>query len=191
MDIISKKEAKVLGLKRYYTGESCLHGHVVERFISNRRCVQCVKESSKKWKKENPEHNKEINEKWAKENPEYLSEYHKEWYQKNPEYNQNYYQENIESFKIYQKENQYKRTAYQKKRESSKLQRTPIWADFKKIEEVYLEVARLTKETGIQYTVDHIVPLQGKLVSGLHVENNLQVMTKRENCKKSSKWEVY
>src|ERR1035437_10244742 len=153
MDIISRKEAKEQGLKRYYTGESCLHGHVVERFISNRRCVQCVKESSKKWKKENPEHNKEINEKWAKENPDYMSEYHKK-----------YYQENIESFKIYQKENQYKRTAYQKKRESSKLQRTPIWADFKKIEEFYLEVARLTKETGIQYTVDHIVPLQGKLV---------------------------
>ena len=38
--------------------------------------------------------------------------------------------------------------------------------------------------------VDHIIPLHGKLVSGLHVESNLQVITQAANCTKSNKYEV-
>ena len=56
-----------------------------------------------------------------------------------------------------------------------------------KIGEFYKESARLTKETGILHEVDHIIPLQGELVSGLHVPWNLRVITAEENRKKGNK----
>jgi 5-methylcytosine-specific restriction endonuclease McrA len=46
----------------------------------------------------------------------------------------------------------------------------------------------MTKETGINYEVDHIIPLQGKLASGLHVYNNLQIITQSENRSKNNKY---
>jgi hypothetical protein len=64
------------------------------------------------------------------------------------------------------------------------LQATPAWADMKKIRAVYRAAAKLTKETGIPHHVDHMVPLNSKLVCGLHVENNLQVLPWIENLKK-------
>lgn len=41
IDIISRKEAKILGLKRYFTGEKCKYGHISERFCSSGRCSEC------------------------------------------------------------------------------------------------------------------------------------------------------
>tara|TARA_E500000305_G_scaffold52782_1_gene41332 strand:- start:826 stop:1044 length:219 start_codon:yes stop_codon:yes gene_type:complete len=58
-----------------------------------------------------------------------------------------------------------------------------IWID-----SIYNEARALTKQTGIQYSVDHIVPLRGDDVCGLHVPWNLQIMTKSENCSKGNRW---
>lgn len=71
-----------------------------------------------------------------------------------------------------------------------KLQRTPTWADQKQILSVYRQAKQITDATGVQHHVDHIYPLQGKLVSGLHVENNLQVIPWLENIVKRNKFEV-
>ena len=67
---------------------------------------------------------------------------------------------------------------------------TPGWADLEKIKEFYIEAQRLTKETGIPHEVDHIIPIKGKLVSGLHVSANLQILTEKENQTKNSRYEV-
>ncbi len=64
---------------------------------------------------------------------------------------------------------------------ASKLERTPSWADLDKIKEIY-------KSCPIGYHVDHIVPLNGDFVSGLHVEHNLQYLPAIDNCKKSNKF---
>ena len=73
------------------------------------------------------------------------------------------------------------------KRRSAKLQRTPAWADFKAISEIYEESARLTEETGILHHVDHDIPLQGEFVSGLHCEKNLVILTATDNLSKGNK----
>ena len=53
--------------------------------------------------------------------------------------------------------------------------------------DLYVQARRLTKITGERYVVDHIVPLRGDEVCGLHVPWNLRVITQEENLKKSNK----
>ncbi len=73
------------------------------------------------------------------------------------------------------------------RRKAAKLKATPAWADPSAIAEVYEEARSLTEATGVEHHVDHIVPLKSKLVSGLHVEFNLQPLPKPENLKKSNR----
>lgn len=70
------------------------------------------------------------------------------------------------------------------------LKRMPPWANKKAIREFYKEARRLTVETGVLHHVDHIIPLTGREVSGLHVESNLQVLTQRENNRKHNHFEA-
>ena len=66
-------------------------------------------------------------------------------------------------------------------REIAEIRQRPKWADLKKIMEIYVN-----RPEG--YHVDHIIPLRGKLVSGLHVESNLQYLPALENMKKHNKF---
>ena len=59
---------------------------------------------------------------------------------------------------------------------------TPSWANREKMNSIYKEARILGLE------VDHILPLQGKTVCGLHVETNLQLLTKTENLKKGNRY---
>lgn len=72
-----------------------------------------------------------------------------------------------------------------------RFQRTPCWLtteDKQKIRAIYAEAARLTCETGEPWHVDHIIPLQGRTVSGLHVPTNLQVLRGEENIRKFNRF---
>lgn len=64
---------------------------------------------------------------------------------------------------------------------------TPAWADQAAIDAFYVESERLTLETGIPHEVDHVIPILGKTVCGLHVHFNLQVLTKAANRAKSNR----
>lgn len=74
------------------------------------------------------------------------------------------------------------------KRKAAKLLRTPKWADHVAIGRVYRACYRLTHKTGIEHQVDHIYPLQGDRVSGLHVAENLRVLPRSENARKSNSY---
>lgn len=87
----------------------------------------------------------------------------------------------------WKKENPQKHVALEEKRRALKLHAVPAWANLNAIA-IYYEIARLYTELyGEQYHIDHIIPLQGKNVCGLHVENNLQIITAKENMRKHNK----
>jgi hypothetical protein len=79
-----------------------------------------------------------------------------------------------------------RRAVWTAARRAKLAQRMAKWADAKKIAAFYAEAARLTRETGIQHDVDHIIPLHGEAVSGLHVETNLQVLPATANRAKKN-----
>lgn len=111
-------------------------------------------------------------------------------------YNINYYKENKEESSvrnaIWYKANPGTVNALAAKKRAIKLQATPKNLNKEQkleIQAVYIEAARLTKETGIKHHVDHILPLQGEEISGLHVPWNIQILTASENIKKKNKFD--
>lgn len=64
----------------------------------------------------------------------------------------------------------------------------PIWADRRALRAFWLLSMQRTAETGIQHSVDHIVPLIHPMVCGLHCEANLQVIPLAENIRKCNNW---
>ena len=138
---------------------------------------------------------KEYDAAYREKNREWLREYKRTWRlenkQKQQEKNAEYYKLNQEKIKKYQlaykKQNPAKINALSKKRKVSKKLRTPGWLNethFERIENQYRLANLLTKVTGQLHHVDHIIPLHGKTVSGLHTPSNLQVILAVENLKK-------
>ena len=113
------------------------------------------------------------------------------------EQKRNFYEKNkdvwLEYARQWREANPEKVLASRARRRAYEIQRTPLWlteSDYAEIRNMYrLAIAR-TNETGIRWHVDHIIPLKGANVSGLHVPQNLRVITASENMRKSNKWEL-
>lgn len=136
-----------------------------ESYLRNRDKVIA---RAKEWAKNNPEKRKTAIDKWREENRDKHNAINRAW----------------------NAENQHIKTALEGKRRAAKLLRTPKWLtadDLFIIEEAYHLAKLRTQLTDIQYHVDHIIPLQGKNVSGLHVPNNIQVIPAKLNLQKSNK----
>lgn len=109
-----------------------------------------------------------------------------------------YYKLNTQKFresnKRYKQNNKGKVNAQTRKRQMQKLQATPSWANLDQIERIYVLCAKVSERTGVVHHVDHAVPLKGKSVCGLHVENNLQIVPAKMNLEKGNKfssWEDF
>jgi hypothetical protein len=97
----------------------------------------------------------------------------KQWKINNPIEGQEY-EEKIKNIRLK------KKLAKNAKRRADKLKRTPKWANLKAIKEFYMNCPN-------GYHVDHIIPLKGKNVSGLHILENLQYLPAIENLKKGNR----
>lgn len=79
------------------------------------------------------------------------------------------------------------------KRKAAKLHRSPNWLTLDErwmIEQAYELAVLRTNMLGFSWHVDHIIPLQGETVSGLHVPTNLQVIPGVDNIRKKNKYGV-
>ena len=130
------------------------------------------------------------------ENPNFLAEL----YARNKEYvlakRAEYYRRDPERYKERARKwaagNRGKANAMKKAYKAARLKACPQWArndsDLRtQMDEIYERAYRTSLETGTPHHVDHIIPLRGKNVSGLHVPWNLQILTASENCSKSNK----
>lgn len=158
-------------------------------------------ESRKRWKLANQEKLKEQRLAYEAENKEKISEKKREYYAKNRErildrnkaYNAKNRAEVSKVEAIWRGNNKGKVAAYIRKYQASKIQRTPKWlteVDFERISNEYRLAEILRKVTNQSWHVDHIIPLQGKRVSGLHVPANLRVVIASENIRKGNRFEV-
>ena len=133
------------------------------------RNKQLTKERARAWHLANPEKVSEKNIKHKHKNKDRLYVYNREWFANNKD----------------------KRAAYEGKRRAMQLQRTPAWDPHAHlIIAKYQLAAMLSQASGIPHHVDHIIPLQGRKVSGLHVFSNLRVIPGTDNVKKSNKFPI-
>ena len=125
-------------------------------------CKVCRLKHNREWRDRNPEKHKELVRKNHSENKAHHAAQFKRRYEKDKaRYLAKYYRR-VERIQI----------------------ATPAWANQEAITDVYRRARVCSEYVGMKYDVDHIVPLQGKTVCGLHVENNLQVITAKENKSK-------
>jgi len=164
------------------------------------RCRECRSSYGKQYQKQYSSKLKEIAHQYYLENRERIIEKTVTWRTENPEKAKKhlvtYYENNKEECYIrnstWKKANSHKVCAQTQKRNSSKMNRTPSWTtdvDLFILEEAYHLAKLRTSSTGIEWQVDHIFPLQGKLVSGLHISNNVQVVPAVWNQKKNNSFD--
>ena len=157
MIVISCKEAKAQGLKRYFTGKSCKRGHIAERYVTG-GCVICSQEDCRTYYAQDPQKYMHGTFEYRDKNRDVCRKIQNR-----------YYRRHAHIIKAAAKTHRGKRAL-----------RTPEWSELDKIAEFYLRCPE-------GHEVDHIYPLQGKTVSGLHVLSNLQYLPKSQNRSKHNK----
>lgn len=118
---------------------------------------------------------------WARKNREAIHEHQKRWRDNNKEDMQ-------ERKRKWREANPARNIEYAGKRRAVERGATPPWADWAEIRKVYEKAARLSRKTGVEYHVDHIIPLTSPRVCGLHIAINLQILSAFENQSKHNKW---
>lgn len=199
-------DARSIGHNLYFTGVACKNGHTVYRYVNDRACSACIKEKVKKAATTGGGNAR----RWAAKTTEQLAEIYarrKQYYHRTKdarlaekrrsvaklrettEWKQRY-KTNAKTFK---QANPGKVNACTVKRRLAKMNRTPAWLtvdDHWMMEQAYEIAALRTKLFGFQWHVDHVIPLQGALVSGLHTPYNLQVIPASANISKANRYEV-
>jgi 5-methylcytosine-specific restriction endonuclease McrA len=184
----TRAEAKKTGSKYYFTGQPCKHGHIAPRKTKG-ACVDCLKAE---WEQANVTR------------AAYFAEYGRSeagkaakrgYYERNKEAVVSRAQaRTVESKNAYKKKYKAANPDLYKELTNARRRRfreaTPKWLTAEHKMEVRLKyrlAIELSRRLGVPHAVDHIVPLQGEEVCGLHVPWNMEVITQEQNLKKSNK----
>lgn len=168
---MTRKEALAKKAIRYYGRVCKKHPELGGLRRTRGGCIECKREADAVFRVNNKAKYRAAIDAWAARNPEKVKQY-------------------IKKSKTNNKGLVNATTA---KRRHSQSKRTPVWLtedEFWMMEQAYKLAALRTKLLGFPWQVDHILPLQGSLVSGLHVPYNLQVIPQADNVRKSNKFNV-
>lgn len=153
------------------------------------RCKKCESARANEWRRNNLDRVAQNARAWRKNNPDKFKAHCKKYNDKHKEARrirekERYYERReavLKQKKEYYKQNKDKIHALCAKYRARKLNATPNWVDDDKLREIY-------KNCPSGYHVDHIIPLQGKNVRGLHVPWNLQYLPAHENISKGNRY---
>lgn len=233
--IITRAQAKALGLARYRTGKACKHGHFDERRVIDGGCIECGRNKAVAWVAANFEKERARKSAYSKTHaeerrqqknarraadPERFNEEQRAWREAHPGHNVEWYAKHRERIRALNAEkraanregerlkrkawreanpetarecalrwyraNPDRYTEYAANRRARVRQAVPSWFDREAVALIYAEAAALTEATGIMHHVDHVIPLKGKNVCGLHVQGNLRAVPAEVNLRKSN-----
>ena len=184
----TRNKAKAIGSTHYFTGKPCKHGHIALRKTKG-SCVECLKLEWARGNEQRADYFREYNRR------EDVKDRKNDWYQDNRaaviDRASTRPAEKLREYRnAWKVNNAVQVRADTKARRRKHREATPPWLTRKQkseLRQMYQIAITMTKTTGEQYVVDHIVPLISDEVCGLHVPWNLRVITQEDNLKKSNK----
>lgn len=160
-------------------------------------CKQCARDKAKAWRLSNPQlaaaRDKAKHERNRASRLAQMQRYGKENAERRRAIERNRYA--LEADRIKERNNAYRKAnialvqVWNNARRATEKRATPSWTDKKLMSEFYAKAAEMTSATGEPHHVDHIIPLRGKEVCGLHVQHNLQVIRAVDNLKKGARFD--
>jgi len=197
--LTARAAAKAAGEVRYNTGAQCRNGHIADRFTSTGQCVACLAEFKRENRSKYAETSRAGARRYYHENRNAVLGKIKQKHEADPEPRRKrareYRAANLETVSArlarWRKENPGRVLEHCAFRRAARRNATPPWLtdeDRAAIAAIYAEARRISQETGIPHHVDHIVPLRGRNICGLHVPGNLQVIPANDNLSKWNKW---
>lgn len=161
-------------LSDFYKSKPSPDGHRTD-------CKACKNAATKEWTRNNQVAHAATRRAWGAKNADKVTTWNDRQYARNPD-----------AFKAnalkWKKLNPARRKADKVLREKRVRRAVPKWINRFFVSEIYDLARRRTKSTGVPHSVDHIVPLQSKLVCGLHWEGNLRVIPLAENLTKHNQY---
>jgi hypothetical protein len=148
----------------------------------------------KAWREANPDKQKEIAKRYRLKNSGINAERVKKWRQVNADYVREQGAVRMQEWrknnpdKTREKANSPEMVALRSSYRAHNRMATPTWANAFFISEIYRLANHRSESLGVEFQVDHIVPLRGKTVCGLHTEHNLRIITKSDNASKGNRY---
>lgn len=180
MEQLSKKERQRIAKQKYRKSAKGIAAKKKDDAKYYKKNKEKIDKANRQYVIDNREKVAKYQKQYSKENKEKVKHIKKEWANNNRD-------KVRQSNSNWQKSNRSKCNSLLAKYRASKLKATPTWSEAEKIQVLYEKCKWLESLTGLKYEVDHVVPLQGKDVCGLHIWENLQILEVIENRTKGNR----